>query len=64
MILLYLKFVKELRLNLVYFRLTIVYFHPILGAKAAQNRVKICQFQQKIGGKINFSLEKGQNRVK
>jgi hypothetical protein len=29
----------------------VVYLYPILGAKAAQNWVKICQIQSKIGGK-------------
>jgi hypothetical protein len=30
--------------TLLYEQIGVVYFHPILGAKATQNRVKICQF--------------------
>ncbi len=34
--------------------LNVVYFHPILGGKAAQNWVKICQIQSKWGGGGNI----------
>jgi hypothetical protein len=40
---------------------TVVYFYPILGAKAAQNRVKIWIYSQKMTKNITF-LEK--NRIK